>query len=242
MRARKQYNTPYLVLMTFFLYVMTQSTRSTLFGNPWKLLQSDQLLTVFLSVYVFEVKPRHRLTLHSLVYHFIFYPLKWLTRMFEKLKIFHHGNLFLTSLDSAIFLSIVFFLASICVLLITVEYPQFNTAVVAILSYNLSPLYLKLEQTIWGGAGPVMYIIYSYFSFPYFSSPASIGQGMLLYLLRISLDRFVPHLCENEKYMSVQAFIVVSWLILPAGFWDNLIGSLFSSVSPAWQYAVSLSL
>jgi len=190
MRARNQINSPYLVLMTFFLYTLVQSTRSALFGNPWKLLKSDQLLTVFLAI---------------LFHHFIFYPFKFLNRIFEKLKIFHHCNLFLSSFDSALLL----------------EIPQFNSAVLTIFSFNLSPLFLKLEQAIWNGVGPVI--------------SASIGQGIVLYLLRISLDRFLPHICENERYGIVQAFIFLSWLTFSPGFWDNLIGSIFSRVSPAWE-------
>lgn len=60
----------------------------------------------------------------------------------------------------------------------------------------------------------------------------------MLYLVRIALERYLPHLCTNEKYMAVQAFIVVSWLLFSPGFWDNLIGSIFSYVSPAWEYVL----
>jgi hypothetical protein len=190
MRARNQINTPYLVLMTFFLYTLVQSTRSALFGNPWKLLQSDQLLTVFLAI---------------LFHHFLFYPFKFFNRMFEKLKIFHNCNLFLSSYEAALLL----------------KFPPFNSAVLTIFSFTLSPLFLKLEQAIWNGVGPVI--------------SASIGQGMVLYLLRISLDQFLPHICESERYGIVQAFIFFSWLLFSPGFWDNLIGSIFSRVSPAWE-------
>lgn len=43
MKARQQIHSVYLILMTFLLFIVTQTVRGFLFGDPYRLLKSTQL-------------------------------------------------------------------------------------------------------------------------------------------------------------------------------------------------------
>jgi hypothetical protein len=54
MKARNQIHSSYLVLMTFALFIVTQTLRGFLFGDPYKLFQGPAMQQAFFFMYAVE--------------------------------------------------------------------------------------------------------------------------------------------------------------------------------------------